>query len=286
MTRFFFWNFNTRARIAHPASVVARTALAHDADLIVLAENKVHPSLVLEELNRQEAAYHYPEFQHERFAIFTRFPGAFLEPFQDGRRMSVRRLRLPGRIEILIAVVHFPDRRNHSPTEQRSLCFEMARFLSDAEARAGHRRTILVGDFNMNPFDEGMVDANGFGAMMTKDLVQKCADRGPDEPPRFYNPMWGRMGDMSEGPPGTYYHRQRNRTNIYWHLLDQVLIRPDLLDAFIGRSLKILDKGLSESGEVDFLREQRTHWNLTVSDHLPILFTMDLPGGLFHEQPS
>jgi exonuclease III len=169
VTRFFFWNFNAKSKIEHPGSIVARTALKNDTDLLMLTESKVNPTSVLEELNREEPTFHYPEIQHERFAIFTRFPGAFLEPFEDHSRMSVRRLRLPGRIEILVAIVHFPDRRNHTPSEQRSLCFEMAQFLRDAEDRAAHRRTILVGDFNMNRFDEGTVDVNGFGAMMTRD---------------------------------------------------------------------------------------------------------------------
>ena len=153
MIHFFFWNFNTKGTIEHPESIVAQTALKHDADLIVLTESRVAPVLIVEELNRHESAFHIPETHHTRFAIFTRFPSVFLEPFEDHPRMSLRRLRLPGRLEILIGVVHFPDRRNHPPSEQRSVSFEMAEFLRDAETRAGHRRTILVGDFNMNPFD-------------------------------------------------------------------------------------------------------------------------------------
>jgi hypothetical protein len=98
--------------------------------------------------------------------------------------------------------------------------------------------------------------------------------------------MWSRFGDMTEGPPGTFYHPQSSRTNIYWHLLDQVLIRTELIDAFIGHSLRVLDRALSVSGEVDLLRERRKHWKLTVSDHLPILFTLDLRQDMTHEQPT
>src|SRR6185312_15686412 len=131
-----------------------------------------------------------------------------------------------------------------------------------------------------------MVDVNGFGATMTKDLARKLARPEPDSPPRFYNPMWGRMGDMNEGPPGTFYHPHGSRTNIYWHMLDQVLIRTELIDSFIGASLRVLDKGVSRIGEVDLLSEQRRHWKLTVSDHLPIVFTLDLPRELTHEQAT
>lgn len=286
MTRFFFWNFNTKGKIAHPASIVARTALEHDADLIMLTESKVRLVLILEELNRQEAAFHYPEIQHERFAIFTRFPSIFLEPFEDHPRMSVRRLRLPAKMEILVGIIHFPDKRNHSPSEQRSLCFEMAEFLRCAEARAGHRRTILVGDFNMNPFEAGMIDVNGFGAVITKELARKRAQHEPGSRPRFYNPMWGRLGDATEGPPGTFYLPKIDRTNIYWHMPDQVLIRTALIDAFMGDSLRVLTKGVSRAGEVDLIGERRKHWKLTVSDHLPITFAIDLPKETTHERQT
>lgn len=286
MTNLFFWNFHVKGKIQHPESILGRTALTYNADLIMLAECRVKPASILEELNVEGPAFYYPEIQHERFAIFTRFPGIYLEPFEDHPRMSIRRLRLPGKIDILIGIIHFPDRRNHSASEQRSLCFELAQFLRDAEARAGHRRTILVGDFNMNPFDEGMVDVNGFGATMTRDLARKLAKDESDPRPRFYNPMWGRLGDMTEGPPGTFYHPQNSRTNIYRHLPDQILVRTELIDAFIGHSLRVLYKGLSRSGDVDFLREGPKHWKVAVSDHLPILFTIDLPKDATHGQPT
>jgi hypothetical protein len=282
VTNFLFWNFNAKVKIEHPESIVAQTAIAYDADLIMLAESRVRPASILEELNVQGPDFYYPETQHERFAIFTRFPSVFLEPFEDHPRMSVRRLQLPGKIEILVGIIHFPDRRNHSPSEQRSLCFELAQFLRDAEERAGHRRTILVGDFNMNPFDEGMVDVNRFGATMTKDLARKLAKREPNPRPRFYNPMWGCFGDSTEGPPGTFYYPKSSRTNIYWHMPDQILVRTELIDAFVGPSLRVLHKGLSRSGEVDYLRERRKHWKVAVSDHLPILFAMNLPEDKTH----
>jgi Endonuclease/Exonuclease/phosphatase family len=286
VTNLLFWNFHVKGKIQHPESILARTALTHDADLIMLAECRLKPASILEELNAEGPEFYYPEIQHERFVIFTRFPGSHFEPFEDHPRLTVRRLCLPGRIEILVGIIHFPDKRNHSLSEQRSLCFELAQFLRDAEARAGHRRTILVGDFNMNPFEEGMVDVNGFGATMTKDLARRLEKSEPNSRPRFYNPMWGHFGDLTGGPPGTFYHPQNSRTNIYWHLPDQVLVRTGLIDAFIGPSLRVLYKGLSRSGDVDFLRQGRKHWKVAVSDHLPILFTMDLPKDATYEQPT
>jgi endonuclease/exonuclease/phosphatase family metal-dependent hydrolase len=197
--------------------------------------------------------------------------------------MCVWRLRLPARKEILVAIIHFFDRRNHSEYDQHSLSGELARFLRDAEMVAGHGRTVLVGDFNMNPFDKGMIDAKGFGAMMTRALTRNLKGDGQDPVLRFYNPMWGRFGDSTVGPPGTFYHRQNAPTNISWHMLDQVLIRPDLIRAFREDSLSILTRVPTGDGEIDLIRENRKHWSLAVSDHLPILFQMNLSEDLPHE---
>lgn len=281
MTRFFFWNFHVQGRVEAPAAIVARTALRHDADLVILAESKVDPGLILEELNRDSVNFHYSSEPSKRFQVFTRFPGQFLETFRLARRMSIRRLRLPGKMEILVAFIHFYDRRNHTREEQHSLAIQIAAILRDAEADAGHKRTVLVGDFNMLPSEDGMVDAYGFGAMMTKDLARKRSRDTLDGRPRFYNPMWGRMGDMTEGPPGTFYYRKPGLTNVYWHLLDQVLVRPELIDAFVGPSLQVLDRAFGPSGEIELIRETPKHSRLTVSDHLPILFALNLP-----EEPS
>jgi exonuclease III len=283
VTNFLFWNFNTKFVIKHPESIVARTALGHDVDLLILAESSVQPEVILAELNRDSPDYHYPANPHDRFVVFTRFSGVYLEPFEDHPRVSVRRLRLPGKQDILIATIHFPDKRNHSRQEQHSLSIIVAQFIRDAEERAGHDRTVLVGDFNMNPFEEGMVDANGFGAMMTKDLVRKLSRAGVKSGPRFYNPAWSRLGDLTDGPPGTFYHRQNNLTNTYWHMLDQVLIRPALIDSFSDKSFRILDKLPIRDGDVDLVQEKTIHWKLRISDHLPILFSMNLPEDVRHE---
>jgi endonuclease/exonuclease/phosphatase family protein len=283
---FLFWNFRPRLSVKHPESILARTVLSLGIDLVILAENTAPPENILIELNREDSTYEYAADPNERFAVFTRFPGEFLEPFEDHPRMSIRRLHLPMKKDILVAIIHFPDRRNYSRSDQQSLSFELAALLHEAEARAGHRRTILVGDFNMNPFEAGMVDAKGFGAMMTRDLARRISSGGPVSRTRFYNPMWARFGDLKEGPPGTFYHSRANPTNIYWHMLDQVLVRPELIDSFINESLRVLTKVDSRDGELDLLEKKRKHWKVAVSDHLPIVFSMDFPEEISYERPA
>jgi hypothetical protein len=90
--------------------------------------------------------------------------------------------------------------------------------------------------------------------------------------PFFYNPMWSLFGDGSPGPPGTYYYRSSEQIAYFWHIFDQVLLRPALLSFFRNERLKIL----SGDGTVSFLGERGVPDRKSASDHLPILFELDL----------
>ena len=59
---------------------------------------------------------------------------------------------------------------------------------------------------------------------------------------------------------------------IFWNILDQVLIRPDLLDRFKNSDLRIL----TTDGTVSFLKGRGVPNESVASDHLPILFRLYL----------
>jgi hypothetical protein len=90
--------------------------------------------------------------------------------------------------------------------------------------------------------------------------------------PFFYNPMWSHFGDADESPPGTYYYTSAEHKMFFWNMFDQVLIRPYLIDLFQNETLKILNT----DGTVSFLSERGLPDSSVVSDHLPILFKLNL----------
>jgi hypothetical protein len=143
--------------------------------------------------------------------------------------------------------------------------------IREAEGALGTSRTVLVGDLNMNPFEKGVISASGLHAVMTRAIARKEGRTVDGELyPFFYNPMWSRFGDSTEGPPGTYYRQGSSLTEYFWHTFDQVLIRPALLDRFDEKSLRVL----TECGERRFLRQSGIPDHSRVSDHLPLLFTL------------
>ncbi len=277
MLNCLFWNF----RCGYPdcESVAARVAAHHRVDILALTDTIVDPLRLLAEWKRFDKAYERPDIDHPRFQLFTRFPGQYFTRFRADNRISVNRVRMPGRREILFGVIHFFDRRNNDRDTQHSKSRSVYGTLYSAEEDAGHARTVLVGDFNMNPFDKGMIDPEGFGAMMSRSLVIRHSSKVAGGIRRFYNPMWSRLGRELPEPPGSYYgNNSGDPFNIFWHSLDQVLIRPALFDSFRDEDFRLLTSipwGQNET--LDLIRSRDTHWEVRVSDHLPILFTLDLP---------
>ena len=141
------------------------------------------------------------------------------------------------------------------------------------EDEVGHTRTVLVGDLNMNPFEDGVVSSTGLHAVMTRKIAEKKSRIVQDnEYLYFYNPMWSLFGDGSKGPPGTYYYYKAEHKVYFWNIFDQVLLRPDLIDFFSNDDLMILDS----DGKNVLLSSQGIPDINVASDHLPIYFTLNL----------
>ena len=66
---------------------------------------------------------------------------------------------------------------------------------------------MLVGDLNMNPFEDGLVKTTGLHSVMSKSKAKEFSRVVQGRTyPFFYNPMWNLLGDETQGPPGTYYY--------------------------------------------------------------------------------
>jgi endonuclease/exonuclease/phosphatase family metal-dependent hydrolase len=282
MPTFLFWNLRARgARETRPLrEVIAQLAHDYRIDVLAFAECEIPPATLLRDLNENQgiAAYFYsPSTVCKKIELFTRFLPDFAPPIADfeTERLTVRHLALPGLRSILLAVVHGRSKYMLSVADinQANQAREVARRIQAAERAVGHNRTVLVGDLNMNPFEAGVVDATGLHAVMTRQLASQAIGGARERMPRFYNPMWGHYGDRAPGPPGTYYYKGGDDDFAYhWHLFDQVLIRPDLLSAFSNESLHIVDTVRNTS----LVSAQGIPKKSDYSDHLPILFDLDL----------
>lgn len=270
MITLLFWNLH---HSLHTAELVVRAAVDHDVDVIVLAE----PAQSAAELTRLLSNQMGEKFQHhsglinERVVTITRGPVACESVIFESAYLAIWPLAIPNRPEILLAAIHGVSRREadlQTLNEEATIAAEQVRATED---RRGHARTVLIGDFNINPFDEGMAKPRGFHGVMTQAIAKEEVKQVKFQNyPMFYNPMWSRMGDCSAGPPGTYYFHRAGHLNYYWHTYDQVLLRPALIKGFRHEDLRVLDR----IGRVSLLDQKGKPSRKNASDHLPIVLTL------------
>lgn len=270
MINFMFWNINRKPL----QSSIARLTAQHSVNLVILAESEISPEVMLDALHQQTGCMFHSTFSAcKKISIYLSFPEKFLSPFRETERLTIRRLALSGLPEILVAATHFPSKLHWSGESQAAECGRLATIIRKAEKEIGHSRTLLVGDLNMNPFESGIIGASGLHGVMTRQIAEKRQRIVQGiEYPYFYNPMWGRFGDLTQGAAGTYYEHRTEHVSYFWNMFDQVLLRPDLLPYFQNENLNIL----THDGEMPLVSVSGLPDDSLASDHLPILFSLNV----------
>jgi exonuclease III len=189
----------------------------------------------------------------------------------DDRYHRAYQAVLPGHQPLTLVAVHLPsalhDKGDHDQARRRAdLC---RAFVERTERDAGHTRTAVYGDFNMNPFAHAMVNFDGLNAMSTAFRARRARTLSGVTRATFYNPMWSLLGDRRltpdgrVSPAGTYYMDDEGPAGYFWHMPDQVLVRFELCAHL--RHLDIIDEVESRLLVSNDARKP------AVSDHLPVL---------------
>jgi hypothetical protein len=252
-----------------------RMVSSYDVDVLLLAESGFAPAEMVKALNIENmGTYCYPESNSSRIQLFSRLSDtAVVDQFNDSSdgRLTIRRLTTASGTVLLLAALHFQSRMVWDAEDQALQATVLRRDIADTEDLVGHQRTVLVGDFNMNPFDSGVIGAQALNAVMTRELARSEERTVAGRPYRFfYNPMWACFGDRTPGPPGTYFHSSSSPRSYYWHVFDQVLLRPELMDALT--ELRILEG----DGHESLLTGRGRPRSDEASDHLPLMFRLSL----------
>ena len=265
MVRIIFWNVNNKDLTRLICSLAAETK----ADIVVLNENSVSSNSTLRELKATVS----PDFfipnsiSEKRFHCFCRDSKLDMSEVHDGFRTNVRKLHL-GNHHTLLALVHGVDIRNYDTESRQEFAQSLSSDMQFVKEQQGSDKLLLLGDFNMNPFDRGMTLASGLNAMMTRECVKHGVRRHLAKTYDFYyNPMWSLFGDLTDGPAGTVYDTS-NQGPYGWNMLDQVIIHYSIVKMF--EDVKIL----TSAGE-HLLMDDRGRPDLkNSSDHFPILITL------------
>ena len=258
-----FWNINKTYIPKH----INRIIETENIDIVILAENPIPPDTLLTTLNFNRASFYYAQSSGcRKLDVFTKFNHSYIKPISEYDRLSIRLVSIPGTNPFLLAMVHMPDKRNWTDDDQMFECVRLADSIIKAEKELKNTYTMLVGDFNMDPFEKGIVSSKGLHAIMCKKIAsEKSRIVQGEEYPFFYNPMWNFMGDETEGPVGTYYYRSAKHINYFWHTFDQVLLRPSFFNGSKLPHVKIIQLDLKEIKCEETGNKQPDHYPIAVN---------------------
>lgn len=278
MATILFWNINKKRLFEEIISLCDE----NEVDILILAEAKPHISDAEVQLalnSGRENVYIAPLNPSPRLSFFFRYPAESIELVTDEGGIAIRRISPPIGIDILLVALHLPSKLYMTDDDQKFQAVRVSQLIQEAESKVGHTRTLVIGDLNMNPFEAGIVGADGLHAVMTQSIARKHSRKVQGkEKPFFYNPMWGRMGDSSVGAPGTYYYAGSSYVSYFWNTFDQVLLRPALLDFFSQNDLKVI----SQIGDNNLMTENGI--SSSYSDHLPIIVKLQIERMTQNEQ--
>lgn len=272
---FLYWNIHKRANFF---DAIVELVCENEIDILMLAEfpeQKLEPILEVQ-LQARNSNYHLvPQFQSNKVVMFSCLENETITDIYDSSRLTIKRLYSSVLDEpINLAICHFYDAHNTTAGNQSEYAQDIREQIEKIEKEKSCTKTILCGDMNMNPFDEGVVKARGFNAVMDRVIARnEYREVNGNKCMFFYNPMWGFLGDTGKGDVcGTYYYNPSQPIQFYWHVLDQVMIRPSLLDYFDTDKLQIVTK----TTNYNFITNQGLIDAKNYSDHLPILFNLNI----------
>ncbi len=273
MPKIAFWNIFQRTN----ASLVAELMASRGIEIMLLGEQGFKAAELIGAYNRLTGRALYEvigvrglPFEH-RVRFYSTFPETVFRSITDHPRYSIKEYRPQFGLPLTLVGVHLPSKNSRKPEDQASAAGRTARRIREVENQSGHDRTIVIGDFNMDPFETAMIDSDIFHAVMDRRIAQggwRTVDQ--EACPYFYNPMWKSMGDHTAPALGTYYLGPDSFASYFWHTLDQVLLRPSLLAHFRDQDLHVVDS----IGETSLLSPRGLGPDRKISDHLPIVLQL------------
>lgn len=168
---------------------------------------------------------------------------------------------------ILLAAIHNLSKQTSKKLDQFDILQRLHTDLKQLENKNNTKNSIVVGDFNVNPFEDIFVASNSLFAIPYREELKKyTASKQNLEREKFFNPSWKFLSNQT-APYASYYYNSSELVNYYWNMFDQVIIRPQLINAFDMHSYSIL----TETKTCKLMHNGKPNKN-NYSDHLPIFF--------------
>ncbi|MBU5256838.1 endonuclease/exonuclease/phosphatase family protein [Tissierella praeacuta] len=267
---YLFWNTNKKP----VNNVIMKMIIDLECDVIGLAEYTDNIQELIGELwIKGHYLYEVPQIGCDRIHILTRFELEDINHYNEQSFFTIKEIPHATLGRHMVVFVHLASKLHVNEYDHISQVVELKSAIEESEIKADNKKTIVVGDFNMNPFEEPMIMAQGLHSLSCRKVASKIDRivRGKHYS-MFYNPMWNFLGDNMT-PPGTYYYSKAIQANYFWNTFDQVLIRPELINQLDIDSIKIVN-------EISSFRLDNRVGMPKLSDHYPLFFKL---GGVKYE---
>ena len=264
--KLLFWNVGKRAT----AQLIADAIRALDIDLLLLAEADFDDELTQLLNAASDRPFWFPQpLPGARLRLHTRLPNGSVTPVAEKNWLAAYHIKPLVGCDFLLVGAHIGSKLHLDRAAQAALSPRIRESIEEWEAAVGHARTVVAGDFNMNPFEDGVMGSEGLHAVMTRADAHRRARKVLGERRRFfYNPMWRHFGDRDDAPAGTYRDGGSGPLAFFWNIFDQVVVRPDLLNCFDDGSVRVVTKFKGRNLATRSGRPNRK----AGSDHFPIVF--------------
>ncbi|MDA3788991.1 MAG: hypothetical protein PF503_10945 [Desulfobacula sp.] len=260
--KFLFWNMKNRPLVKEVAELIIESK----CDICTFSEITDETldqvtKLLFEKYNIEY--YRYPTPGCERVKLIVTGQVEKISLLNQHKYYSLIKICRDNQ-KLIIGFVHFPSKFHHHPDELRRASEILRNQIFIEEKKHAINDSMVMGDFNVDPFEKPMVSFSGMGA--TNGIAcsrREMVTRSGESNRLFYNPMWTLYSSYKDRP-GSHRYNRLGEDVVSWHFLDQVLIRPTLIDKFKFEALMLI-KGTKN---YNYLNANQSP---NLSDHLPLM---------------
>ncbi len=262
--KFLFWNINKKDL----TECLIEINKLKDLDIVGICEGENLDNSSLEKILKMKRVVLLEEYNNRNLILFCKENIKIKVGNENNPYFKEFYLQIQEE-EYRIILLHLPSKMNLSDRDQLYFNIRLREKVFSSEN--SYSKVILFGDFNMNPFEEGMVSSEGWHAIFYDEQVKKIKRIVYEDERYFlYNPTWYLYVSNPQKISGSYYYSKSSTVSYYWYMFDQVLISPDLIDKFDMDKFEIL-----VSTEKRELCKNGKPYKNEYSDHLPIYFEIN-----------
>lgn len=260
--KYAFWNTHNNKDIN---IYLEKLLEEYQPNFLALAEYKADGKQLETLLQTNGLEYKFLQKIGSRLDIFYKGSSHQIRHCPESKYYTIKIIPY-GKEKQIIVVVHLPSKMYADESDNEELLREMLFYVNDIRNKEKIKNVVIVGDFNMNPYENPMVDATALQAISSREIVLRKKERNYREKRRefFYNPMWNFLGDEKK-PIGSYYYVSPQNKAMYWNTFDQFIVSKELVEAVDLKKIKFIDC-------IGTMQLGNERGEPKVSDHFPLYF--------------